>query len=89
MHTEEQYRDQLTKEGFTRIYAWEDPGEHFYPDHTHGTVTSHIVLDGEMTVVMGGEQHKYFPGDRCDVPAGTLHSALAGPHGCRYLIGEK
>ena len=28
-------------------------------------------------------------GERCDVPAGAVHSARMGPQGCRYLIGEK
>lgn len=89
MHTEEQFRDQLANEGFTHIHVWRDPAEHFYPDHKHSAATAHIVLDGEMTIVIDGQQHRYFPGDRCDVPAGTTHSALVGSHGCRYLIGEK
>lgn len=89
MHTEDQYRNQLATEGFTHVYVWQDPSEHFYPDHKHRMLTAHIVLDGEMTLVIGSEQRRCYPGDRCDVPAGAIHSALIGPHGCRYVIGEK
>jgi hypothetical protein len=42
-----------------------------------------------MTLVMNGQSKTYYPGDRSDVPAGVAHSALMGPKGCRYLIGEK
>lgn len=38
---------------------------------------------------IGGESRSYRPGERCDVPAGAVHSASMGPEGCRYLIGEK
>jgi len=80
---------QLRKEGFTHTYVWQDESEVFYSDHTHSTETAHIILSGEMTLRMNGESKTYFPGDRCDVPAHTVHSALTGPRGCRYLIGEK
>jgi mannose-6-phosphate isomerase-like protein (cupin superfamily) len=80
---------QLRAEGFTHTYVWQDgPGAH-YPDHTHSTVTAHIILDGEMTVTSQGKTETYRAGDRFDVPANTVHSARMGPQGCQYLIGEK
>ncbi|HEV2388953.1 MAG TPA: cupin domain-containing protein [Candidatus Acidoferrales bacterium] len=80
---------QLRREGFTRTYVWQDgPGAH-YPDHTHPTETAHLVLEGEMTLTVGGRSATYQPGDRVDVPAGAVHAARMGPRGCRYLIGEK
>jgi mannose-6-phosphate isomerase-like protein (cupin superfamily) len=80
---------QLHREGFVRTYVWQDGPNAFYPDHTHGTETAHMILDGEMTLTHGGETHIYRVGERCDVPAGTVHSAKMGPRGCCYLIGEK
>jgi len=80
---------QLQKEGFQHTYTWEDGPEVFYPDHTHNKPTAHVILSGEMTLVMNGDSKTYYPGDRCDVPPGVVHSALMGPKGCRYLIGEK
>jgi mannose-6-phosphate isomerase-like protein (cupin superfamily) len=80
---------QLRGEGFLRTYVWQDGSNVFYADHAHPSETAHIILDGEMTLTQGGSTQTYAAGERCDVPAGTVHSARTGPHGCRYLIGEK
>lgn len=80
---------QLRSEGFSHTYVWQDRPHAFYPDHTHAGLTAHIILDGEMTLSTGGSSHTYRVGDRCDVPAGAVHSARMGPQGCRYLVGEK
>ena len=79
----------LHEEGFSHTYVWQDGPNAFYPDHTHATETAHIILDGEMTLTQAGATHIYGLGERCDVPAGAVHSAKMGPRGCRYLIGEK
>jgi mannose-6-phosphate isomerase-like protein (cupin superfamily) len=51
--------------------------------------TAHIVLEGEMTLVVGVNSSTYRVGERCDVPAGAVHAARMGAAGCRYLIGDK
>jgi quercetin dioxygenase-like cupin family protein len=79
----------LEQEGFARTYVWQDGPNTSYLDHTHAEETAHIVLSGEMTLTMGGKTATYRAGERCDVPAGAVHSARMGPKGCRYLIGEK
>ena len=86
---ERQLARTLEQEGFGDTYVWQDGPNASYPDHTHATETAHIILSGEMTLTMGGESHTYRAGERCDVPAGTVHSARMGPTGCRYLIGER
>ena len=80
---------QLREEGFAHTYVWQDGPNAHYPDHTHAEETAHIVLAGEMNLTMGGNTQTYRAGDRCDVPAGAVHSAQMGPQGCRYLIGER
>jgi hypothetical protein len=84
-----EFESRLHNEGFSRTYAWRDEPETFYPDHRHDKLTAHIILDGQMTLTIGGKAQTYYPGDRCDVSAGVLHSALIGPQGCQYLVGEK
>ena len=79
----------LRQEGFSRTYVWQDGAGVSYPDHTHERLTAHLVLDGQMKLVINGESRTLVAGDRFDVPAGVVHSALMGPRGCRYLIGEK
>jgi quercetin dioxygenase-like cupin family protein len=84
------FEQQLRREGFHHVYAWQDGPHAFYPDHTHPVDTAHIILDGEMTLTCAGETTTCAAGERPpDVPAGAVHSARMGPHGCRYLVGEK
>jgi mannose-6-phosphate isomerase-like protein (cupin superfamily) len=80
---------QLHHEGFLHTYVWQDGPNANYPDHTHVSETTHIILEGEMTITQGGSTNTYGVGHRCDVPAGVVHSARMGSRGCRYLIGEK
>jgi quercetin dioxygenase-like cupin family protein len=86
---EAQYRRRLEAEGFSKTFVWQDRPGAYYSDHTHQDLTAHIILEGEMTLTMDGQSHTYHAGDRCDVPAGAVHSAKMGDRGCRYLIGEK
>jgi len=80
---------QLQREGFSHTYVWEDAPNVRYPDHTHRMETAHIISSGEMTLTMEGKSKTYRAGERCDVPADAVHSAVMGPRGCRYLIGER
>jgi quercetin dioxygenase-like cupin family protein len=80
---------QLRREGFSQVYVWENVPKARYPDHTHRTVTAHIILNGEMTLSMAGQTKTYPAVERCDVPANAVHSAIMGPRDCRYLIGER
>jgi mannose-6-phosphate isomerase-like protein (cupin superfamily) len=85
----ESLEHQLHNEGFPHTYVWQDGPNAFYPDHTHAVETAHIILHGEMNLTQGGATQIYRAGERCDVPAGTVHSARMGPRGCRYLVGER
>lgn len=86
---EAELRSGLLAEGFAHTFVWQDGPQAFYPDHTHSGLTAHIILDGEMTLTMGGKSQTFRVGERCDVPAAAVHSAQMGPRGCRYLVGEK
>jgi mannose-6-phosphate isomerase-like protein (cupin superfamily) len=86
---ESELRKGLVAEGFAHTFVWQDGPQAFYSDHTHPGLTAHIILDGEMTLTMDGKSRTFRAGDRCDVPAGAIHSAQMGSRGCRYLVGEK
>jgi len=45
---------QLERGGFGHTYVWEDRPNVCYPDHTHDTETTHIILSGEMTLTIAG-----------------------------------
>jgi mannose-6-phosphate isomerase-like protein (cupin superfamily) len=80
---------QLRSEGFRHTYVWEDAPDRWYSEHTHAVETAHVILEGEMTLTMNGQSTTCRVGERCDIPAGAIHTARMGPSGCRYLIGEK
>jgi mannose-6-phosphate isomerase-like protein (cupin superfamily) len=79
----------LQGEGFRHTCVWQDGPNALYADHTHERETAHVILDGEMTLTQEGVTRTFIAGERCDVPAGAVHSARMGPQGCRYVIGEK
>lgn len=80
---------QLEGEGYTNVSAWLDSPDFSYSEHTHQFATAHIIISGFMTLMMNGVEHQLRPGDRVDVPVGTLHTAVMGPDGCTYVTGEK
>jgi quercetin dioxygenase-like cupin family protein len=88
MH-EQEIMKKLREEGFSQTYVWEDSPNASYPEHTHLTETAHVILRGELTLQMAGETKTFREGERCDVPAGGVHSAKMGSRGCRYVIGER
>ncbi len=81
--------ENLIDEGFSGVFTHRDPPNAHYPEHTHRGTTAHIVLEGEITITSGGETVTYGPGDRFDVLANEVHSAVVGERGCLYIIGEK
>ena len=86
---EEKLLRTLEQEGFRHAYVWQDAPNAVYAEHAHATETAHVVVSGEMTLTMGGKSRTYCAGERCDVPAGAVHSARMGASGCRYLVGER
>jgi quercetin dioxygenase-like cupin family protein len=80
---------ELENEGFVHTFVWQDGPNAFYSDHTHAAETTHIILDGEMTLAQENAAKTFGVGERCDVPAGAVHAARMVPRGCRYLVGEK
>jgi quercetin dioxygenase-like cupin family protein len=86
---EEQWEKKPREEGFGDFFVWQDGPNACYPEHTHGALTAHVILEGEMTLTLEGDSRLYATGDRVDVPARAVHSARMGPKGCKYLVGQK
>ncbi|KAL7962569.1 hypothetical protein V8C34DRAFT_156905 [Trichoderma compactum] len=63
-----------------------------YPPHSHGGLTTHLIVDGEMTLwypnEAGRKKTTYGVGSRVDVEAGRVHEVWIGSKGCTYVIGE-
>jgi len=85
---ENSLRRRFEAEGW-EVHAWRDPCERLYGDHTHPHDESLWVIQGTIVVCVGGEAYSLEPGDRLDLPKGTVRSAQAGPDGAYYLIGRR
>lgn len=88
MDGKERYEKQLREEGFADVYTWTDAPNAYYDEHTHESLSAHIIIEGQMELKMDGKTHVCGPGDRVDVPAKTVHTAKMGPEGCTYVVGE-
>lgn len=81
-------RERLEREGYS-VFCWTDaPGAHYEP-HSHEHDESIWLVAGSIMFGTEGGALALAPGDRLMLPAGTVHTADAGPDGATYLIGEK
>ena len=88
--TEKELRNIYKAEGLTP-YAWSNgPGDR-YAAHSHAYHKVLMVVRGSITWVLpeSGERIETGPGDRLDLPRGTMHAAEVGPGGVTCLEGHK
>jgi quercetin dioxygenase-like cupin family protein len=86
--TEAVLRARLEADGFS-AWAWTDAPGAVYRPHTHDHDESLWVVAGEISFMIDDATHRLGPGDRLQLPAGTVHAAEAGPEGATYLVGER
>jgi quercetin dioxygenase-like cupin family protein len=79
---------QLKNEGFPIVYEWTDDPNTVYEEHTHQGKVSFYVIKG-MVSFSGGIDNVISIGERIDVPPGIKHSAIIGPEGCTYIVGQE
>ena len=72
----------------TDIFRWHDAPSTHYSPHSHDHDETIALLDGELTFHAAGRDFRLRPGDRLTLPAGTVHTADAGPAGATYLIAQ-
>jgi quercetin dioxygenase-like cupin family protein len=74
-----------------RPYQWaNNPGDQ-YAAHVHPYDKILYVVRGSLTFGLPerGEALELYPGDRLDLPAGTLHDAVVGPDGVICLEAHR
>jgi quercetin dioxygenase-like cupin family protein len=80
----------LQKEA-TGCYSWSNgPGDTYAP-HSHGYEKVLYCVDGSITFVLEGTHRRLElkAGDRMVLPAGTVHAAEVGAHGCTCIEGRR
>jgi quercetin dioxygenase-like cupin family protein len=68
-------------------YSWSNAPGDIYPAHTHAYHKVIYVARGSITWIIGenDEEYETHPGDRVELPRGTLHAARVGPQGVTCL----
>ncbi|KAF2634694.1 hypothetical protein P280DRAFT_463190 [Massarina eburnea CBS 473.64] len=78
--------------GFGHVFAWSDGPNAYYPPHRHSRLTTHLILNGQLTITYPNDKEPkketFGPGARIDVDAKRLHEVWMGDEGCTYVIGE-
>jgi uncharacterized protein YjlB len=72
-------------------YAWSNGSGDTYAPHVHSYHKVLFVVRGSITWVLPelGQEIETGAGDRIDLPGGTLHGALVGPHGVTCLEAHR
>ena len=80
----------MTDEGLSP-YAWSNGPHDVYAAHTHDYDKVIYVVSGSITFGLPELERNVtlFPGDRLDLPKGTVHDALVGRAGVVCLEGHK
>lgn len=88
MELSERYIRQLESEGYAQVYEGQDKPDAVYPPHSHEEKSSMCVTDGSIIFEINGQTQEVTAGNRIDIPANTEHSAVVGPEGVIYIVGE-
>lgn len=87
--TEQDYIQELKKEGFQNVQVVHMDAETFLDSHTHNQITAHVILSGELTTEDSSGVQIFKPGDKVFFPAGTTHTARIGNQPFSMIVGFK
>ena len=85
---DEEILNSLKHEGYNEVYVWVDKPGFVYEKHSHEYETKLVILSGNIEVEIDGKKVNLTSGNDFVIPAWKEHSALVGPDGCKYAVGE-
>jgi len=89
MELSERYIAELEKDGYTNIYEWQDEAGTVYPGHSHRGRVTICLTDGSITIILAGKGRELVAPSVFEIPSGVPHSAIVGPQGAIYIVGEE
>lgn len=81
--------EKLEKEGYQDLRIEQLPPDTDQEEHGHDQDQVDVILSGELTIYEADKKKIFRPGDRLDVPAGTMHLAKGSPEGGEMIVGIK
>ena len=85
---DEQFESTLRRDGFA-VERRSMPPLTVVAEHAHAFDVRALVLNGEITLTVEGEEYAYREGDIFVLPAGHRHAESVGPAGVDYLVGRR
>ena len=82
--THEEMKRAFTEEDLSPR-SWSNSANYFYEAHSHDYDKVLYCVQGEVTFHMSDGDVVLHPGQRLDIPAGTLHAATVGPDGVECM----
>ncbi len=79
----------LRRAGFDEIERKNLPAGTRVAEHAHPFDVRALVLDGEIRLIVEGDEYAYREGDIFVMPAGHPHAEAVGPGGVDYLVGRR
>lgn len=76
------------KKIYPSVFEWKDEPGFVYPSHHHKGKVSMYIVSGQVTFTSGIDK-TLKAGDFFDPPVGVEHTAVVGPDGCEYIVGEE
>ncbi|MBI2744975.1 MAG: cupin [Burkholderiales bacterium] len=83
------FRRELQAAGFEQITTVTREPNGFLDTHTHPFEAKALILSGEITLVCGGREQRYQPGEVFHLALAEPHTERYGPQGVSYLVGRK
>ena len=83
------FEQELEGQGYREVVDRRMEAGTVNPEHAHEFDARLLILEGEMTIVCGGEKCTYRSGDTFAMAADRRHTERCGPQGVRYLAGRR
>ncbi len=88
MNTED-FEAAVRREGYAEVLTREYASNYFAGDHSHPFDARALIVAGDITLTVGGTEHRYPTGTIFELPAGTVHKERAGLEGVTYRVGRR
>lgn len=83
------FEAQLKAQGYPEVRVNQYQPNHHNGEHSHPFDVHALVLEGEITLTVGGKATRYGVGDEFKMAAGCRHVEDIGPQGVRYIVGRR
>lgn len=83
------FEDGLRRDGYAETVARAFRVDHDRTEHAHDYDVRAMVVEGEITLDIGGVSRTCRSGDVFEVARGVRHSEIVGPSGVSFVAGRR